>query len=693
MKKITFISLVCLINFWLVNSQEVFEAKKVNLNQKDSINLDGLLKAYTVLEFDLEQFNENINGKETSNPTLYVDENNIYNMTLFPKDIRSPNYKAVYSSSQGIEELNKSKNSITYRGSLANGKFVRITSTRDFLYGVINTAKGLLVIDQLKYVLDNKEIPNNYIILYYLNDSKIQDGFCPTNKKQKKDKTPISSERITTSCQILEVATDADFEYFQNHGNNSNNRILGEFNNIQGVYANTLNIEIVIVFQNVWTTVSDPYSSTNGTIINNEISSTWQNTFGNIDQDLVHHFTGKNLGGLLGQASDIGTVCSNDISTSFTVDANLSNSYTVAHEIGHNLGAEHPTGDPNSFCSGTALQRTVMCQGANIPRIVFSNFSENQINNYLASNSACLFQFENIEIVGESLICDSNNRTYNLVTPLNGNITWHINNQNASIVSGQGTSEVIISPTGNGSVELRADIEINGTVCGTESISKTLHLGTPYVALDSYCSDFYSSTCFLNSSGIQSSFYSGEIIGLKLIGLGTEGFGFDDPDWEWERVYGNFKFVAYGPSGNGNPQNNGEKSIGSFANLQMNGTGNIQFKGRARNECGWGAWKYFIWDISVNSYYSYSFYPNPASSQIIIEKIDKVDPINISSKSSEEEGSIIFYNFNGAEVKAEKYDLKSSSYTIDVSDLKEGNYFMKIGKGKEEETHQIIIRH
>lgn len=82
MEKITWISLICLFNFGILTSQEVFESKKVHLNQKDSLKLDELLHDYTAIELDVEKFHDLINSKEISKTTIYVSEKSSYNLTL-----------------------------------------------------------------------------------------------------------------------------------------------------------------------------------------------------------------------------------------------------------------------------------------------------------------------------------------------------------------------------------------------------------------------------------------------------------------------------------------------------------------------------------------------------------------------------------------------------------------------------------
>ncbi|WP_289023768.1 T9SS type A sorting domain-containing protein [uncultured Salegentibacter sp.] len=298
-----------------------------------------------------------------------------------------------------------------------------------------------------------------------------------------------------------------------------------------------------------------------------------------------------------------------------------------------------------------------------------------------------------IEIIGPDSFCGD--ETYNLdYSGSASEVTWQVSPSSFfENSSGSGTT-AFLEPSTTLSI---GEVEISYTIasdCGNVTFSKTLEVATPFVALESFCSDYYSTTCYLSGSGIQSSFNNGEIITLQLTGLGTSGNGFGgDPNWEWERMYGGFEFVSAG-SAPGYPQNNGEKSLGSVANLQMNSSGSVQFRARARNECGWGEWKYFIWNISVLGY-RYVYYPNPATTNITIENTSfnkSSQTYSTLSKTNAVKGSIVIYDFNGSVVKTEEYDLNSQSFNLDVSKLKPGKYFMKIGAAREEETHQIVIR-
>ena len=117
---------------------------------------------------------------------------------------------------------------------------------------------------------------------------------------------------------------------------------------------------------------------------------------------------------------------------------------------------------------------------------------------------------------------------------------------------------------------------------------------------------------------------------------------------------------------------------------------------KAITECGTSSQYYELHDNPCyNGSYTYNYSPNPASTEITIENTsyDKsMQSYSLLNEINKTKGSIVIYDFNGSVVQTEEYDLNSQSFNLDVTKLKPGKYFMKIGSSREEETHQIVIR-
>ncbi|MFD1160857.1 zinc-dependent metalloprotease family protein [Hwangdonia seohaensis] len=663
------------INFFLLQAQHKLKGSDIDMNIGQLKGLDNLFSEFEVFKIDLVKLNTIVsNGNETQ-LDWQIGNKHQYSLSLYNKDIRSLSYRESLSVSDTNIEFKPVGKSKTYRGQTGDGGFVRLTITHDFIYGIIETKNGLMVIDQLKYVLNNKNIPSNQLIIYSYKDVKQTDGFCDTvdkvfEKTGNKTETEII-QRATTNCMILEVATDADFEYFQEYGGDSNDRILAEFNNIEGIYATTFDLEIVIVHQNVWTTINDPYVSTSGSTINSEIGNTWQTTFGNVKRDLTHMFTGKDLGGLLGRTSGIGNVCVDANANSFTVDVDESNSYTVAHEIGHNLGAVHPNGDPNSFCGGTDLQRTVMCQGGNIANIVFSAFSQNQINNFISENSACLFEFDYISsILGNNNICVNNSDAYTLNVPNEANITWSLSNSNARIVSGQGTTTITIEGLNFGSVNLTASVDF---VCQDPTlVIQELWIGEPIISSnDVFVRDSYYNN--LSGSGTYSDPYivcNGEEYVINMDSNNVNSINYTTIPSGWTSYsYGVYE-IAFTPN-NMNYGNTYAIDV-DYVGACGNSVHTMYFK---KDDYCFGGY--------------FKVVPNPITSTELT--ILKKGNNETKAFNANYEVEFLLFNDKGVQLKSKKDLTNKKNYTLNIPNLKNGMYYLKVITEKHTEVHRILV--
>ncbi|GAA4275175.1 zinc-dependent metalloprotease family protein [Aquimarina gracilis] len=661
-----------------ITAQHTIESSSITIQQKNKNQLQQKIKTYTLFEINLNELNRILKNEKSSSINLKIGNTRSFDMLLQENEIRSETYQEFESSENTKRQLPKKSTVNTYSGTLRNGKMVRLTVTHDFIYGIIEVDSGFMVIDQLRYYLSDKRLSPNKLILYNINDLIEKEGFCSTVDTAEKIEHNIknnNTEKITTDCQILEVATDADFEYFSTYGANANTRILAEFNNIQGVYANTFALEMVIVFQNVWTTVADPYVSTNAATITNEVINTWQNNFGNVNRDLVEMFTDKNLGSLLGRASGIGTICRQSSSSSYTVDR-FAAFRTLGHEIGHNFGGIHGDG---VLCGGSTA--SVMCQGDKQIPIYFSNNSINRINNYINSNSGCLFQFNNISITGESLICSSSTQNYTLTSELPGTITWSVSSGALTIIGGQGTPTVTIRGfSGDGNATLTASVEVNGALCGAQTISKAITIGQPI-------DEIYFTNGIGDEGYFCTSHYGNEFEILPRI-----------PNTSYQIRLLNWPAlnVVYSPSGTFS--NTGTISYTPYPQ------GFYVFEARAINSCGTGDWVGYEVEYTDCSQgpggggEEFAFYPNPSSGEIFIERKNdndssaEISNLEVSSSYPNNEPiRIEIYTIFGQLVTSKAYHESQSALRFDISNLKKGNYFVKIMYVNSNEVHQLIV--
>lgn len=194
------------------------------------------------------------------------------------------------------------------------------------------------------------------------------------------------------------MATEADFEYFTFFGSalNARNEIISIVNQVEGIYNTQFGLRFSIVFQNVFATSGDPYTTTNSSAALDEFKAYWDANHVSVARDLAHMWTGKSFNdSTIGIAYRPGMDCPLG-PFSYGMSERLSSSpgkfLVPAHEIGHNFNATHtnnpdaqpPTQEPG--CENTIMQTSL---GSGTLQ-QFCPFSVTQIENHANSKVACL---------------------------------------------------------------------------------------------------------------------------------------------------------------------------------------------------------------------------------------------------------------------------------------------------------------
>ena len=156
-----------------------------------------------------------------------------------------------------------------------------------------------------------------------------------------------------------EIACDADFEFFSNHGSGTQARIESIINSINLQYSSDVGISHSITTILIRSSSNDPYSRKGASQLLNQLRNEWNNNQSSVQRDVVHLFTGRNLSGNTIGIAYVGTVCNlsvayglveSDFNSNFACSTDLS-----AHELGHNWGASHCS------CSGYTMNASITC--------------------------------------------------------------------------------------------------------------------------------------------------------------------------------------------------------------------------------------------------------------------------------------------------------------------------------------------
>lgn len=198
---------------------------------------------------------------------------------------------------------------------------------------------------------------------------------------------------VATTYKQCEIAIVADYEYYLEHGSSSATDMQSIINQVDGIYRSELGTTFSIVTTVVYSTSSDPFTSTtNYDALLDELSAYRNNpAYPVYGSDLTHLFTNRDLDSTVIGIAWIDALCSSYYGAGLSQDYTSTNRNLVlltAHEIGHNFGAYHDnqTGSP---CVSTAFGYIMNPWVSSSLAYQFSTCSKSYVNPAIAAAS-CL---------------------------------------------------------------------------------------------------------------------------------------------------------------------------------------------------------------------------------------------------------------------------------------------------------------
>ncbi|MGD1917013.1 MAG: M12 family metallo-peptidase, partial [Phycisphaerales bacterium] len=163
----------------------------------------------------------------------------------------------------------------------------------------------------------------------------------------------------TDMTLLLELAIDTDFEFFQLRGSSEASVIAAveaQVNAVSNIYERDVDTEIEITTIIVRSTSADPYTTSDGGGLLQQMTNHWNAQQTGVRRDTASLISGRNFaGGTLGVAWLPGTCTSNrGYNVNQYVSLGASARIAVhAHELGHNNNAPHCSGgDCRIMCAG-----------------------------------------------------------------------------------------------------------------------------------------------------------------------------------------------------------------------------------------------------------------------------------------------------------------------------------------------------
>ncbi|MCW5911435.1 MAG: zinc-dependent metalloprotease [Cyclobacteriaceae bacterium] len=669
-------------SFWFVlsfllfciNAYSQILSNPITLNANYVEDLRNEFRDFNTIRIDIERLNEICKTeKGRVSFQMFVGSTRNWHLILEENEIRAPKHQISLNNESTDTHFGICT---TYKGHLKDNpnNIIRLSIAGGIIEGYIMDGNEMMFIKPVSKIIKNYSNTEHFVIFNLndvIDDPNIED--CGTEDVKVirdviQNNENFETARATTSCRVLEIATEADFEFFQENSSDvttSNNNILGILNQVEGVYQTTFNVRFLVVFQSVWSVSGDPYSAVGSGDVVDELASWWQSNRGNVGRDIVYFFSAKTGHTVKGAAKVIGAICDN-IANSYAFTATeVTNelAITTAHEIGHLFNAVHPNTTNPASCSP---DRTIMCTDpSNLGRVLqFSAFSQDEINAWINGHNTCLTDVLNVSISGENFICSTEQFTVTGLPPNSSITSWQSSNSYALTVASNGLATRQNSY--NGLVNITASGNYGNDGCTFVSSPKMVWVGQPVVDYISFanpvnespyfCSSHYDNTINIMSDSTYTTptTFEARLLDLNLSVYYTSTVPYShDVDEIW--------YVSPTPA-----------------------NGYYIFEVRGTNGCGTTGWYGTEVEYVDCSQMRYMVtYPNPTSDKLTIERISKRETTKVQPVTEYK-----LYNMNQELVSI---GTVSKSLTLDVSAFKNGMYILVLTIGEKIETHRILI--
>ncbi|MBK8466183.1 MAG: VCBS repeat-containing protein [Chloracidobacterium sp.] len=345
--------------------------------------------ANSLRSFDVVRLNA---SSETRSLSLTAAGRSV-NLNVAPHDLRSTFYKAQNKDANG-ETLLERTPSTTFKGQVAGDadSDVRLAIDGSHIEGYYRTHGERYFIESAsKY---SRFARANEYVVYRAEDAIARSAFqCGATLEEKIEDGKSLIDRGTVENSLIakriEIATEADLEYVTALGGptQANNEILSILNMAEGVYSEELDLAITVIFQHTWST-PDPFAGVNSQATVQNFQSYWNTNFPVTTnrRDAAHLFSGK--ANVLSQGwAYVGVICRNPTfayGVSGRVDWAPGKFLVTAHEIGHNLGANHA--DAAQSCTNSLMNPQLTTSTP----LSFCAYSRNEVFTFTGNNNACL---------------------------------------------------------------------------------------------------------------------------------------------------------------------------------------------------------------------------------------------------------------------------------------------------------------
>ena len=368
----------------------VFATFSFGQSDKLQTDLNGSFKKFDLVKLNKQKTRKQI---ETIKRFSIATSDRKFELNLVPNDLRASGYKAEDSAENGIQTIERGEVT-TFKGKVEGeaDSDVRITVSGAAIEGYVQVkGEKFFVEPAQKY---SKFADAEDVVVYSAENLLEDKSFtCDTEltKRIEHGKEMVATNGVESvqEQRVIEIATEADFQFVTKVGGaaQANNEILSTLNMVEGMYQRELNLSISVTFQHTWS-VTDPFDITDAGTMLVSLKNYWNANFpqSQHQRNTTYLFTGKpNVVGI--GVAYVGVICN---SPNFAyglggrTTSALANNLVVAHEIGHNLGANHV--DATQNCASTTMNAIV----SELTPPVFCPYSRSEVSNYVSASASCL---------------------------------------------------------------------------------------------------------------------------------------------------------------------------------------------------------------------------------------------------------------------------------------------------------------
>src|SRR5688500_6869144 len=314
-------------------------------------------------------------------------------LDVWRNEMLAADYQAENVTAAGVVPVER-PNVNTYRGRIVGEvqSEVRVTIDPNSVEGFFEVGSSRYFIEPAKRYSD--AAANRDAVVYQEKDVRSGTSFycasdMPASISVAESMVTANAQASVLASRNLEVATDADLEYITQLGGaaQANNNIVSILNMVEGTYSSEINLEITITYQHTWS-LADPFAGANSGDVLNNFRTHWNTNFphSSYPRDTAHLFSGKPYVLSAGVAY-VGAVCSQPAfayGVSGFVNWAPGKFLIPAHELGHNLGADHA--ETAQGC-GNTIMNAFLGSGS---VLTFCPFSRDQIGAFIGQSGSCL---------------------------------------------------------------------------------------------------------------------------------------------------------------------------------------------------------------------------------------------------------------------------------------------------------------